>query len=160
MEFSDEKMRRLIADEGAAVYRTAVSVTRNAADAEDIYQEVFLRVIRFSPVWEIEAHRHAWFLRVTVNCGTDHLKSARRRQTLPLTEPAAPAPEPRSNDALEEALGTLSPRERALIHLFYYEEYRTEEIARITGMNHATVRSALKRAREKLRKRLEGTAND
>ncbi|GAE90481.1 RNA polymerase sigma factor [Acetivibrio straminisolvens] len=50
------------------VYRLAFSQTTNKSDADDIYQEVFLRYIRKRPQFETEEHRKAWFIRVTVNC--------------------------------------------------------------------------------------------
>ena len=66
-----------------------------------------------------------------------------------------PAPQPEEVQALEAVLA-LAPKERAAIHLFYYEGYRTAEIARITGEAEGTVRSRLSRARGKLRELLKG----
>ena len=50
------------------VYRLAFARTGNTADAEDVYQEVFLRYLRSDPQFTSEEHRKAWLLRVTINC--------------------------------------------------------------------------------------------
>ena len=76
------------------------------------------------------------------------LRRAERRE-LPLTD-TIPAPEPEERPALEAVLA-LPPEDRAVIHLFYYEGYSAQEIARITGQLPGTVRSRLSRARGKLR---------
>ena len=50
------------------VYKLAFARTRNKENAEDIFQEVFLRYVRKQPKFESEAHEKAWFIRVTINC--------------------------------------------------------------------------------------------
>ena len=56
------------------VYRLAWAYVRNQADADDVFQEVFLRYVRRAPEFENEEHRKAWLLRVTINCAKSHLK--------------------------------------------------------------------------------------
>ena len=77
-----------------------------------------------------------------------------------LTEQDRPEEPPRGNDDLNNALDALSERYRLLIHLYYYEGYRTEEIARILEMKASTVRSGLKRARKRLKDLMEGVTAD
>lgn len=155
MAYTDEQMRRIIAEYGPCVWRLAMARLRNSADAEDTYQEVFLRLIRSKPEFESPAHQKAWFIRVTVNCCKDQLKK-KHRSELPLAEQdrePAPAPE---NIALSQALDALPEKYRVLVHLYYYEGYRAEEIARILELNASTVRSSLKRARKRLKDFMEG----
>ena len=66
-----------------------------------------------------------------------------------------PAPDERSKEVLE-AVMALPPKERAAVHLFYYEGYSTDEIAAILGQRPGTVRSHLSRARQALREQLKG----
>ena len=135
------------------VYRLAFARTGNRSDAEDLYQEVFLRYLRSDPQFTSEEHRKAWLLRVTVNCCRTHLSAPWRRHTVPLEDVyACQTPE---ESAVADALQALSSRDRAIIHLFYFEGYGTEEIAGITGLRPASVRSRLTRARQKLRKILK-----
>lgn len=159
MAYTDEQMRRIIAEYGPCVWRLAMAQLCDPADAEDTYQEVFLRLIRSNPEFESPAHQKAWFIRVTVNCCKDQLKK-RHRRDLALEDWDQPTIDPEENVALSLALEKLPERYRAVIHLYYYEGYRTEEIARILEMNPSTVRSSLKRARKRLKDFMEGGLAD
>ena len=68
------------------VYRLALAQVRGRCDAEDIFQEVFLRYFRSAPVFSEEEHRRAWLIRVTVNCAKKFWTSAWMRRTVPLEE--------------------------------------------------------------------------
>ena len=68
------------------VYRQAFSYARNKPDADDIYQEVFLRYIKKKPRFETEKHREAWLIRVTINCCKNLRVSAWKNKTLPLED--------------------------------------------------------------------------
>ena len=127
-----------VAQYGSAVYRLAYAMTRSRSDADDVFQEVFLRL-----------HRCAWLLRVTANCARSLLASPWRMRTLPLEDVYSYQDSVES--AVDEALAHLPGKYRAVIHLFYYEGYQTEEIARILGRSPSTVRAQLTRARQKLR---------
>lgn len=158
MTYTDEQMRRIIAEYGPCVYRLALAQLRNTADAEDTYQEVFLRLVRSKPEFEGPAHQKAWFIRVTVNCCKDLLKKHSRKEVA-LMDHDRPK-EQQESDVLGPALDALPERYRALIHLYYYEGYRTEEIAQILKMNASTVRSGLKRARKRIKDFMEGGGMD
>lgn len=91
----------------------------------------------------------------------DLFRSAWRRLVSPVAEvPAAAGDAPGECAPLTDALRRLSRRDRALIHLFYGEELRTEEIADMLGMKPATVRSRLSRSRETLRQLLTARGED
>ena len=122
------------------VYRLAFARTGNTADAEDVYQEVFLRYLRSDPQFTSEEHRKAWLLRVTINCAKKLHAAPWRRRTEPLSETLeAPSPD----------------KYRTVLHLYYYEDMTTEEIARLLDRSPATVRSQLMRGRDRLRVLLE-----
>ena len=139
---------------GTMVYRLAYSRTRSEADAEDIYQEVFLRYFQKRPFFEAEEHRKAWLLRVTANRTKSLFTSAWFRKTVPL-ETCAVFVEPEERK-LDEALRQLPPRDRTLLHLFYYEELSTKEMAAVLGRKESTVRTQLTRARRKLAEIMKG----
>ena len=138
-----------VAQYGSAVYRLAYAMTRSRSDADDVFQEVFLRLHRSAPDFANEEHRRAWLLRVTANCARSLLASPWRMRTLPLEDVYSYQDSVES--AVDEALAHLPGKYRAVIHLFYYEGYQTEEIARILGRSPSTVRAQLTRARQKLR---------
>jgi len=136
------------------VYKLAYSHTHNRSDADDIFQEVFVRYFGKAPRFESAEHQKAWLIRVTVNCAKKHFSSAWNRKTVSLDAglPAAPPEE----HGLEEALKRLAPKYRAVIHLFYYEGYPVGQIAGLLGLRQSTVRSQLTRARAQLARMLKG----
>ena len=134
-----------------AIYRLAYARTGSRADAEDIMQEVFVRLLRAGPDFADRAHARAWLLRVAANLCKNRLSYWKRHPQEELSDllPGR-APEPELS-AVWDAVGALPARYRGVIHLYYYEGYTTVEIARILGARESTVRSLLARGREKLR---------
>lgn len=139
-----------VIDNENRLYRAALTILGDPQEAEDAVQDAFVKYLEKAPA-ALE-NPGAWLMRVLVNGCRDKLR-LRRRQTAPLPE-NLPAPGPEEREELEE-LFALPPQDRAVIHLFYYEGYSAEEIARMTGQRPGTVRSRLTRARQKLRKLLE-----
>lgn len=143
---------------GNAVYRLAYAQMRSAADADDIYQEVFLRYFQKRPRFDSEEHRRAWLLRVTLNRVRTVFRSAWFRHTVPLDERVVfEEPEERK---LDEALLQLSCKDRELLHLFYYEELSAREIGNLLRRKESTVRTQITRARRHLAGILKGDAFD
>lgn len=146
---------------GPAVYRLAYARTGNAADAEDVTQDVFLRLLTKAPAFADDDHAKAWLLRVTANRANDLFRSPWRRR-VPLEEAreeAAPAQDT-PGETLEAVLA-LPPKLRVVVHLFYYEELSITQIAGLLKMREGTVKTRLSRARAILRRNmLEGGEND
>lgn len=140
----------LVTENENRLYRAALAILGSVPEAEDAVQDAFLRYLEKAPA-RLEAPG-AWLMRVLVNGCKDRLR--RRRTILPLSGDL-PVPGPEEREELEE-LYALPPEDRAALHLFYYEGYSTEEIARITGMRPGTVRSQLSRARARLKHLLNG----
>ena len=131
------------------LYRAALSLLGDPQEAEDAVQDAFVRYLERAPE-ELE-NPGAWLMRVLVNNCKSRLRLAWRRVG-PLPD-TLPAPAVEEREVLEE-LFALPPADRAVLHLYYYEGYTTDEIARITGQRPGTVRTRLSRAREKLRRLL------
>ena len=127
----------------------ALAILGHPQEAEDAVQDTFVRYLERAP--QNLEYPAAWLLRVLVNGCKSRLRLAWRRGD-PLPDTLS-APGPEEYQELEE-LFSLPPEDRAVIHLYYYEGYSTEEIARILGCRPGTVRSRLSRARDKLRKLL------
>ncbi len=155
---TDKTPEQLIAAYGGMVYRLAYAQTRSRHDADDIFQNVFLQVVRRRPAFESEAHEKAWLIRVTLNALKSHWRAAWRRHDVPLDD-RIPFPAPEEN-ALDDALRRLPPKYRAAIHLYYFEGYTAEEIARMSGEKPSAIRTRLTRARAQLRELLKGEWND
>ena len=140
---------------GKLVYQLAYARTRSKEAAEDIFQEVFLRLVGKRPTFEGAEHEKAWFCRVTVNCANSYWRNLFRRCTQSLdgavaTVLSTPGPE-ESGGELDACLSRLSPELRTIVHLYYYEGYSSPEIAALLGKGESAVRMALMRARRQLR---------
>lgn len=135
------------------VYRLAFARTGSRYDAEEIYQEVFYRYLKKTPVFESEEHRKAWLLRVTINCSNTLLTSFWRMCTQELPEDL-PFTEKEDLELYQE-LHKLPAKYRDVLHLFYYESLPVAEIARLLHRKEATVRTQLARARTMLKKVLK-----
>lgn len=153
----EEILEDLLQTHGAMVYRLAIAMVHAPADAEDIFQEVFLRYIRKRPAFATAEHGKAWFIQVTVNCAKSFLTSPWRKRIQ-----MEPSPEPlicftkEEEGELYAALLELPPKYRAPLHLYYYEGYSTEEISRMLHIKPSTVRMQLSRGRAQLKEKLKG----
>lgn len=157
----------------ATVYRIAFARTGTKADADDIYQEVFLRYIKKLPEFREEEHAKAWFIKVTVNCAKKYMGTCAKKvefsggdvgefsqgnekktYTKYGTLEEKLLAEERKAELYRE-LQKLSPDARMLVHLYYFEEMKTKEIAKLMHRKEVTVRVQLTRAREKLKAQFE-----
>ena len=154
-------LKQAMADWGDAVYRLALGQTRSRADAEDVYQDVFLRLLDSGTAFESPEHLKAWLLRVTVNRCRDLARSGWKRRTVAL-DPEWDAPDAAVRDdedaAVWDAVGQLPEQQRTAVHLHYVEGYSTEEIASALDCRPATARTWLFRARARIRELLEADA--
>lgn len=134
-----------------AVYRLALGYLHDPHEAEDICHSVFLQLLSKN-VQLFPGREKAYLLTCTANACKNHLKSFWRRHVQELDESIVFA------DAHERdlwaAVGALAPKYRVLIHLYYYEGYRQDEIAEILKISRTAVQTRMSRAKEKLRKEL------
>lgn len=131
------------------VYRLAFARSGTREDADEIFQEVFLRYVKKQPVFENEIHCRAWLIRVTVNCAKRLWQNPWRRHTVPLEEEMVF--ESRETAGLYWELQKLPPKYRQVIHLYYYEDLTAEQIGHLLRRKSSTVRTQLTRARALLR---------
>ena len=162
-----EIITALVAEYSTTLYRVAYSVTRNAAEAEDIVQETFLRVLKHqNKLGEIRDAR-VWLVRIAWNLALDR---KRRGKTRPETEDIAdlvrtlPSSERRADDevisAQEQArvlalIDNLPVKERQALLLSAMDELSTAEIAGICSTTESSIRSRIFRARRDLAAMLE-----
>ena len=137
---------KLVTENENTLYRAALAILGDRQEAEDAVQDAFLRYLEKAPA-DLE-NPAGWLMRVTVNGCKSRLR-LKWRQVVALPQDL-PCRGPEERQELEE-LWQLPARDRAVLHLFYYEGYSTEEIARIMGLSDGGVRSRLSRARQKLK---------
>ena len=138
------------------VYRLAYAHMRNPADADDVFQDVFLKYAEKAPTFASEEHRKAWLIRVTINRCRSHYRSGWWKRIVPLEEAAHATVPDIPDPELDDALGKLPAKYRDVIHLHYFENYGTAEIAALTGQKPSTVRAQLTRGRQMLEALLKG----
>ncbi len=147
-----DEIRRVVKQYSDLLLRIALTRTDCAADAEDVVQDVFLRLITKGPRFRDGAHEKAWLIRVTLNLSYN-LRHAARRSNVPLEEAADQEAEAASE--LLSAVRALPDKYGIVIHLHYYEGYTIKEIARLLHIPAATVGTRLARGRERLKKLLQ-----
>ena len=138
------------------VYRIALNASGSAADAEDVVQNVMLRLYRSDPDFESEEHARRWLIRVAVN-------ESKRLVGLPWKKREASFEEVLNiadgTDGFQQGLlmkvAGLPPKYRVPMYLYYYEGYATAEIAEFLQIPNGTARTRLARGREQLKKILK-----
>ena len=154
---TEQELRNAMTAHGDTVYRLALCRLQNTADAEDVYQDVFLRLLEQKAAgWDSE-HLKAWLIRAALNRCADLGRLRKRRGTLSLDEvPETARPADEEAAELWDAVARLPEKLRTAVHLFYGEGYESGEIGALLGVPAATVRSRLCRARTELRTMLGG----
>lgn len=174
---TDEFLLNAMQNCGDVVYRVAYCRLESRADAEDVYQEVFLHLLRDTTAFRDTEHLKAWLIRTTLNECNDLCRSAWRKRTAPLEDvenvqdvfyyatpvnSSAPMGSIGSEwdttddySELWQAIATLPDDLRTVIYLHYVEGYKTNEIAKLVGCRSITVRTRLHRARHHLKATLK-----
>jgi RNA polymerase sigma-70 factor (ECF subfamily) len=145
----------------AQVLRTAYRILGNWADAEDVAQEVFVRLHRRGVDFPAEAALGSWLYRVTVNLCMDRGRASRPYSEMPELSDGARSAEAavlveEQKRLLMLALARLPAKERAAVVLREIEGLETAEVAAILGSSEGTVRSQISRALDRLREWMEG----
>ncbi len=136
------------------VYRIALMQMKNTYDAEDVFQDVFVKLVRYIDTIENEAHLKAWLIRTTVNYSKSSLTSAFKRLTRGFQEEDANKLkyEDKYNEgSLLDTLQQLPTKYRTVLYLFYYEDMSVKQISEIVGQKETTVKSQLSRGRDMLK---------
>ena len=152
---TDESVRRAVTAYSRMLLRLAMTRLPSPADAEDVVQEVFLKLLTARPQFRDAEHEKAWLIRTTLHRACDMARSAERRD-LPLEAaeavPGGELPEP---SPVLSAVRALPAKYSAVIHLYYYEGYSIKEISQLLRLPVPTVGTRLSRGRERLRELLK-----
>ena len=140
---------------GDSILRYAYTYLHNMSDAEEILQDTLVQFLKTAPKFENENHEKAWLLRVAGNLSKNRIEYNKLRETDELNDELV-AEEREDLSFVWEAVKSLPVKYREVIHLFYHEGYPTARIAEVLGRNESTIRSDLRRGREKLKEVLKG----
>lgn len=138
------------------VYRVAMNYCKNKYDAEDIVQNVFMKLIQSEVEFQDELHIRKWLVKVTVNECKNLWKSFWRKKVTSIDD-IEEKPEFTTDDKSElfDAVMNLPSKYRIVVHLYYYEGYSVKEISEITGIKETTIQTRLMRARKELKEQLK-----
>lgn len=144
------------------VYKLALAITKNKFDADDVYQEVFIRYMKNHNKLTSNDHIKAWFIRVTINCSNNIFNSSWLKKTVLLKNTLKDNLEDNLNSTSEEnkaiyyGVLKLPKKYRTVIHLFYYEDMSIKDISKTLEIKEGTIKSQLHRGRNLLKEILEG----
>ena len=140
------------------VFRAAMHNCSCTADAEDVVQDVFEKLLNYSGRFESEEHLKAWLLRVAINRCRDLTRAAHQKDTE--LDENLPAPDAFPDGSVMDAVRALPGNYRNAIYLHYYEGYTAAEIGRMLGAPANTVLSWLRRGRAQLQTMLKEEIED
>lgn len=158
MKLSAEDAFRLYGDR---VFSAAFSVAGNKDDADDAVQDTFIQYCSQSREFADGEHLRAWLLRVAINKAKDQKRAFWQKHRVSWEEymEALPFKEP-EDKLLFESVMSLPAKYRAVIHLYYYEDYSISQIAQLLRIREGTVKSQLSRGRQLLKTKMMEEWND
>ena len=154
---SDREIVRIVEMYSDMLLRIALNRVNSIAEAEDVVQSTFERLMKRQPRFENREHEKAWLIKTAIRIYIDEARKNARHVSVPLNEEIAAAYSEESFELLD-TIRQLPEKDRDAVYLFYYEEYTVREIAKLLGEREGTTRSRLSRARQKLRTIMEGDA--
>lgn len=163
-------IENLIRQYGNDVLRTAYMYVKDSHTAEDIFQEVFIKVNQKLSTFEGNSSIKTWIMRITINTCKDYLKSAWNRRVIPMMEYQEDqiisdtdfdsVESQDTNDIIKTAVLSLPAKYKDVVLCVYYNEMTIAEAAIVLRVAEGTVKSRLSRARQKLKSALEGRVSD
>lgn len=154
---TDDSAEEIIDRYSDLIYRIAYMNVRIKADADDVFQQVWYIYFQKDRVFDSEEYRRNWLINVTLKCCKKIYSSYRYKNTVLLEDfPLLKEEMPEKDYGVYSAVMSLPEKYRSVIYLYYYENFTAEEIGEMFKTNSSTIRSRLKRGREKLRQQLKG----
>ncbi|HTR25081.1 MAG TPA: RNA polymerase sigma factor [Terriglobales bacterium] len=162
----EDVLEAAVREHARPVYRIAYSVLRNAAEAEDVVQEVFLRALRYGKKLAGVNDRKAWLAQIAWRVAAEQRQRGARdanrgelpvEETLPSADPSAEHVllERERGEVLQQVIAALPEQLRDSLALSAMEELSPREIGAMLGISEAAVRARAFRARQILRERIE-----
>ena len=157
MEVTKDYISDLLDKYGDMVLRIAYTYLKNRADAEDIVQDVFLRIIDKKPSFNDESHEKSWLIRATINMCKNKVNMFwnKNKCSIDDVQEFAVSDKYNTDTSVFQEVMALGEKYRVVVYMYYYEGYSTPEIANVIGKNETTIRSLLHRARNKLKDMLK-----
>jgi len=141
---------------GDTVYRIALKMVKHEADAQDVFQDVFMRYIKYAKNLTSLDHVKHWLIRTTINRCKDFFEDEKRQAHLmEAHSEKLKTAAPKDPYSVREAVQELDKKYRIVVHLFYFEGYKIREIAELLDEPENTIKSKLNRARHLLKEKIQ-----
>ena len=153
----DRDFDRIVNSYADMLLRICMHYTQNTADAEDVVQATFLKLVENNIIFNSAEHEKAWLIRVCINLCKDHLKSSWHNKVFSMRDKDFTdlTYEFSRQYPLLSYIRTLPPNQRTAIYLFYYEDMPVSEICQAMNAKQNTVLSWLRRGRKALEKMIK-----
>ena len=150
----NSEFTRIVKTYTDTVYRVALNSLKDPSRADDVTQEVFLRLYKAKNVPLEDEHIKAWLIRVAINeCKRVFSSPWNRNVSLDALDPHSNTQSLENAEVLELVM-ELPPKYRTAVYLHYYEGYSTKEMSSLLGVSQSAVCTRLERARKKLKQTL------
>ena len=156
---SEPEVNEAIEQYSDMIMRLCMVHLKNGADAEDIFQTVFLKYTLYDKEFESPEHEKAWLIKVATNISKNMVLLHKRRKTADLDELNSIGIEDEDSQVFE-AIMSLPVKYKIVMTLFYIEGYNSNETAGIIGISPDAVRKRLQKGRDLLKKEIERWGND
>jgi RNA polymerase sigma factor (sigma-70 family) len=140
---------------GDMLFRICMVYLGNKEDVEESMQEAFIKLIYNCPPFTSDEHEKAWLIRITINICKDMLRSVWRKRVVKMNNIENYYDNPSDMHIIEEIL-ELPTKYKAVIHLYYFEDYSVKQISETLKITSSAVKMRLKRGRDILKIELEG----
>lgn len=166
-EYDIEKLIRLY---GNDVLRTAYMYVKDIHIAEDIFQNVFIKVNQKLSTFEGNSSIKTWIIRITINASKDYLKSSWNKRVVPMMEYQEDSiisetdyEEVETKDQRElirQAVLSLPDKYKDIVLCVYFQDMTLTEASKVLNISEGTAKSRLSRGRQRLKNLLEGRISD
>ncbi len=159
---SREEYIEIVKTYSDTVFRIAFNYCKNCQDAEDVLQNVFIKLLKSKKSFNNEEHIKSWLITVAINeCKSMYL-SKQKKKTVYLDDikiydkTSDFSKDTEEKIELYNAVMTLPAKYRIVIYLYYFEDYSISQISNILSIKETSIQTQLMRAREKIKKKITG----
>ena len=156
----DRQLEIYMNEFGSAVLDAALRILKNTQDAQDVFQNTFVKAYLKNGGFNEKEHVKAWLLRVAKNESISKLRSGWKKRVALCEIPQGFTESARAEEYVLDYVKKLPAKYRQTVWLHYWAGYKTREIAELMRASPATVRTRLKRARERLKLSIQRSDQD
>ena len=148
-------VRRIFDEYGEMLYKICIVMLRNSYDAEDAVQDILIKYMVKKPAFDTTEYEKAWLIRVAMNLCKDRLRFKMKHPQINIESLNTTYSNQSEEREVLGALMNLSLKYKEVLLLYYFEEYKCNEISGILKITEAAVKKRLERGRNLLKKELE-----